>query len=170
MKPPSSGLQRTTTQSWHLLSSVEQPTRTCKTAVKKQPSSGLQRTTTQMRDLLSSRKEPIKTCKMKLAKQPWIMQKLKRCTIFAMNFSQLFHIIIWIASACKLKQSPILFYFSPLKLAPFCDLVPILRVGKKNQHHSSLRNRWFPLSVRKNLLGGSQKNWSTSNPQINKVN
>ena len=49
-------------------------------------------------------------------------------------------------------------------VAPVCNSVPILQVGKKSQHHSSLRNRWFSLSVRKNLLGGSQKNWSTVIP------
>ena len=43
----------------------------------------------------------------------------------------------------------------------------MLRVGKMSQHHSSLWNRWFSPPVRKNLLGGCQKNWSTPNQQIN---
>ena len=54
--------------------------------------------------------------------------------------------------------------------SPFLWLGSESRVSKKNWLHSSLWNWWFPLFVRENLLGGSQKNWSTRNPQINNVN
>ena len=51
-------------------------------------------------------------------------------------------------------------------LAPFGDSVPIWRVGKKSQRHSSIINPWFSLSVWKNLLGDSQKNWFAPNPRF----